>query len=239
MVHKFWFDMKVVTSHQWWVIVPLLAFGIFFASCSGQAVASADSIQRFDMYVNSENIHIAEMFSDGNSLDYCGVQPALTQKEADMLDALANRISPEVRRDFDQKYTAWLNCWAPLDSIPVRERTARQLLKCNGAEFQELIEFCKQQNDEIFLLLYQLAVRAQCPYDQLLLHPVNDLLGSFPEFNQYWKEVNLALQREKPDSKNRTCNEPTIWHTRKILETKYGYTYPSGLTAIFDTQYAE
>jgi hypothetical protein len=178
-------------------------------------------------------MHIAGMFSDGDMPD-CGVQPALTQKELDILDALADRIDPEVHKNFDRKYTAWLNCCAPLDSMPAHEDAAR-LLKCNGAEFQELIEFCRQQGDEIFLLLYQLAARASCPYDRLLLYPVNDLAGTFPEFSKYWREVDMSLQKEKPDLKNRTCNESTIWHTRKILETRYGYTYSSGLTAMFDT----
>jgi hypothetical protein len=167
-----------------------------------------------------------------------GVQPALTQKEVEILDALADRIDPEVRKDFDQKYTAWLYCWAlaPLDSLPLLDENARIMLKCNGLEFQELIEFCCQQDDEIFLLLYQLAARAQCPYDRLLLHPAYDLLENFPEFSKYWRDVDLSLQREKPDLKNRTCNESTIWYTRKFLETRYGFTYTSELTNFFDTR---
>jgi hypothetical protein len=180
-------------------------------------------------------MYIAGMFSD-ESMSDCGVQPALTHKELDMLDALADRINPEVRKEFDQKYTAWLNCWTPLDSMPAREDATRKLLKCNGVEFHELIGFCRQQDDDIFLLLYQLAARASCPYDRLLLHPVRDLWGIFPELNKYWREVDMSLQKEKPDLKNRTCNESTIWYTRKILETKYGYTYASGLTALFDTR---
>jgi hypothetical protein len=180
-------------------------------------------------------MYIAGMFSDESMPDY-DMQPALTQKELDILDALADRINLEVRKEFDRKYIAWLNCWAPLDSMPVREDATRQLLKCNGAEFQELIEFCRQQDSDIFLLLYQLAARASCPYDRLLLHPVHDLLGTFPEFSKYWSEVDMSLQKEKPDLKNRKCNESTIWYTRKILETKYGYTYASGLTVLFDTR---
>jgi hypothetical protein len=178
------------------------------------------------------------MFYDGAAAN-CGVQPALTRKELDILDGLADKISPEVREQFDNKYTAWLYCWAaPLDSLPVSKDITRQLLKCNGLEFQELIEFCRQQkDDDVFLLLYQLAARATCPYDQLLLHPAHELLENFPEFNKYWREVDMALQKEKPDfARNRTCNEKTIWYTRKILETKYGCTYTNGLTALFDTR---
>jgi hypothetical protein len=165
-----------------------------------------------------------------------GVQPALTQKEVVFLDALADRIDLQVRKNFDQKYIAWLHCWAsvPLDSLPQLDDCARLTLKCNGSEFQELIEFCKQQNDDIFLLLYQLAARAQCPYDRLLMEPAYDLLDNFPEFRKYWREVDLSLQREKPE-KNRTCNESTIWYTRKFLETKYGYSHTSGLSNLFET----
>jgi len=161
------------------------------------------------------------MFSKEDMSGGFGVQPALTQKELDILDALVDRIDPEVFWEFDQKYTAWLNCWVPVDSLPVQIDAQRQLLKCNGMEFQELIEFCRQQNEEIFLLFCQLAARAYCPYDQFLLHPVYDLLAYFPEFSDYWQEVNLSLQKEKPDLKNRTCNESTIWHIRKVLEIKH------------------
>jgi len=175
------------------------------------------------------------MFFDESTLNI-GIQPALMQKELDILDMLADRIDPEVRRVFDQKYIAWLYCWVPLNSMPVEKDSARMLLKCNGMEFQELIEFCRQQNDDIFLLFYQLAARAHCQYDRILLEPAFDLLDDFPEFNNYWHEVDLALQKEKPDLKHRTCNESTIWYTRKILETKYGLTYTNELTNLFDTR---
>ena len=228
--------MSVLRLYKHLIIISYLISGIGLVSCTKKTVV-LDQIQRLEVYVNSDNANIAEMFFDENAINY-GVQPALTQKERDILDALVDRISPRVLKQFDDKYTAWLYCWAlaPLDSLPTRRDVTRQLLKCNGSEFQELIEFCRHQNDEIFLLLYQLAVRASCPYDQLLLHPVHDLLGDFPEFNKYWREVDLSLQKEKPDLKNRTCNESTIWYTRKILETKYGYTYTSGLATLFDTR---
>ncbi|MDR1155376.1 MAG: hypothetical protein LBL04_11770 [Bacteroidales bacterium] len=214
------------------VIIFFAVSGACTTSCSRRDVVS---IERLDSYVHSDNMYIAGMFSDESILN-CGVQPALTQKELDMLDALVDRINPEVRKEFDQKYTAWLNCWTPLDSMPAREDATRQLLKCSGVEFQELIGFCRQQNGDIFLLLYQLAARASCPYDRLLLHPVRDLWEIFPELSKYWREVDMSLQKEKPDLKNRTCNESTIWYMRKILETRYGYTYASGLTALFDTR---
>ena len=214
--------------------IPLIA-GIFLTSCSKRTVVSLEQIQRVDAYVHSEDEHIADMFSGENKLPAC-MQPALTQKELDILDALADRIDPEVRKEFDQKYTAWLDCWTPFDSIPFHYYSERQVLKCNGQEFQELIEFCRQQNDDIFLLLYQLAVRANCPYDRLLLYPVQDLLENFPEFSNYWREVDLSLKKEKPDTEDRTCKEYTIWHARKTLETQYGYTYTSGLTTLFDTR---
>ena len=219
------------------IIVLSIVTGIAVTSCSKRTVLSSDQIQRIESYVHSDNEHIARMFFNESKLN-CGVQPDLTQKELDILDALSDRIDPEVRKGFDQRYTAWLDCWTrtPFDSEPVHEDAERQLLKCNGAEFQELIEFCRQQNDEIFLLLYQLAARASCPYDRLLLRPAYDLLENFPEFSKYWREVDLSLQKEKPDLKNRICNESTIWETRIILENKYGYTYTSGLTSLFDTR---
>jgi hypothetical protein len=173
----------------------------------------------------------------GEDMLSSGVQPALTQKEVYILDALADKIDPEVRKGFDKKYTAWLYCWAtPQDSLPLLDKNARVMLKCNGMEFQELIEFCRQQDDDIFLLLYQLAARAQCPYDQYLLHPAFDLLDNFPEFSKYWRDVDLSLQREKPDMRNRACNESTIWYTRKFLESRYGLTYTNELTNFFDTR---
>ena len=216
-------------------VMLFLASVIIVTSCSRKVIVSIEQIQRLDTYVNSENSFISGMFVDESLLN-SGLQPALMQKELNILDALADRIDPEVRKNFDQKYTAWLNCWVPLDSLPIHEDSARILLKCNGMEFQELIEFCRMQNDDIFLLLYQLAARANCPYDRILLQPAHDLLDNFPEFSNYWREVDLALQKEKPDLKHRICNESTIWYTRKILETKYGFTYTSELTNLFDTR---
>jgi len=218
------------------IIIVWALSGIIISSCSRENVISLDQIQRLNSYVYSNNEYIAEMFFDeSNSIG--GVQPALTKKEMNILDALADRIDADVRQSFDQKYTAWLNCWTPLNSELVHQDSEQQLLKCNGKEFQELIEFCRQQSDEIFLLLYQLAARANCPFDNFLLHPVHHLLDTFPEFSKYWRDVDFSLQKEKPDEfKHRTCNESTIWQTRKILETKYGYTYTSGLTSLFDTR---
>ena len=227
--------MKIIELFKYLTITFLLISGIFFSSYFRKTDVSPDQRQRLDLYVHSDNVYISGMFFDESMLGY-GVQPALTHKELDILDALSFRIDPEVRKEFDQKYTAWLYCWTPLESIPEQDVAVRQSLKCNGQEFQELLNFCRQQDDDILLLLYQLAARASCPYDQLLLHPAYDLLENFPEFGKYWREVDLSLQREKPDLKNRTCNESTIWHTRKFLEAKYGYTYTRGLTALFDTR---
>jgi len=227
--------MKTNLISKYLTIMLFLVSVMFFTSCSRKVVISSEQMQRLDSYVRSENEYISGMFFDENILN-SGVQPSLMQKEIDFLDALADRIDPEIRRIFDQKYIAWLYCWVPLDSLSFEEDDERQLLKCNGREFQELIGFCRQQNDDIFLLLYQLAARASCPYDRLLLQPAYDLLENFPEFNKYWREVDLSLQKEKPVLANRTCNESTIWYTRKMLETKYGFTYTSGLTNLFDTR---
>jgi len=229
--------MKFIGYYKYLVITLFLMSGICIVSCSTRNVVSVSQIQRLDTYINSDNTCISEMFFDETAIN-SGVQPALTRKELNILDGLVDKISIEVREQFDQKYTAWLYCWAaPIDSLPVSKDVTRKLLKCNGLEFMELIEFCRQQDDDdVFLLLYQLAARATCPYDQMLLQPAHDLLENFPEFSEYWREVDMALLKEKPDLKNRTCNESTIWYTRKILETKYGCTYTSGLAAFFDTR---
>jgi len=194
-----------------------------------------EQAQRLDAYINSENHFISGMFFD-ESVMKSGLQPSLLQKELNVIDALADKIPADVRALFDKKYTAWLNCWTPLDLLPNHDDCLRQLLNCNGFEFRELIEFCRQQDDDIFLLLFQLAARASCPYDRMLLQPAFDLLEDFPEFKAYWSETDLSLQKEKPDMKYRICNELTIWNTRKILESKYGYTYTSELTNMFDTR---
>ena len=213
--------------------IVLLIMGMFVSSNSRNTLTTAEEpIQRLDLYVHSDNSFVSEMFLDESVLDL-GVQPSLTHKELDILDALVGRIPLDVRREFDQKYMAWVLCWAPLDSMPEQYADMRQLLKCNGQKFQDLLEFCKQQDDDVFLLLYQLAARAGCPYDQMLLYPAYALLDDFPEFHKYWLEVDLSLQNEKPDLDQRICNESTIWYTRKILETKYGYTYTNGLKSLF------
>jgi len=218
-------------------IIFFLVTGTIISSCSNRVVTSLEQTQRLSSYVHSENEHIAGMFYEEDMLNR-GIQPALMRKEVDILDALADRIDPEIREEFDRKYITWLYCWAlaPLDSVPLLDENARLILKCNGQEFQDLIEFCRQQDDEIFLLLFQLAARAQCQYDRLLLRPAYDLLDDFPELSGYWKEVDMSLQREKPNLNDRTCNESTIWYTRKFLETKYGFTYTNQLTNFFDTR---
>ncbi len=227
--------MNVFNCLSYRNLVTSMLAGIFLISCSNRNVMPLDQSIRLESYIKSDNMYIASMFSD-KDMARCDVQPALTRTELNILDGLADRVSPEVRTEFDKKYTAWLDCWAPLDSLPIKSGNIRNSLKCSGAEFKDLIEFCRQQNDDIFLLLYQLAARAECPYDQFLLHPMFDLIESFPEFKKYWAEVNLSLENEKPDPEDRACNESTIWYTRKILEKKYGYTYASGLTALFDAR---
>jgi len=204
--------------------MSLFAMGIMFFYCNKNNFVLLNQSHRLDSYVNSDIEYIANMFFDENMFAL-GIQPALTNRELYMLDLLVDRIEPEVRNEFDQKYFAWLICWSPLDSFPEDISSIRESLKCNGQEFMELIDFCKGQSDDVFLLFYQLAARANCPYDQLLLHPTNDLLNNFPDFNAYWQEVDLSLQKEKPQLKNRTCNEPTIWYIRKILESKYENTF--------------
>ena len=209
----------------------LVIFGAILVSCSDKNPAQLNQIKRVDSYLNSDNEDIAEIFFDRDMLVY-DVQPALTKREFYMLDELVENIEPEVRSEFDRKFFIWLICWLPLDSIPDEYGDIRKSLKCNGQEFKELIDFCNNQGDEIFLLFYQLAARASCPYDRLLLHPVYDLLNNFPEFNTYCQEVDILLEKEKPNLKNRTCNESTIWYIRKILESKYGVTYLSQLNPV-------
>jgi len=223
--------MKIIVLFKYVIIALTISFTV---SCSNNKAVLLDQVQRLDFYVNSNNEYIAEMFFDENLLNYFK-QPALTRRELHMLDMLVDKIDPEVRSEFDRKYTAWLLCWAPYFSTQEENTCVRQKLNCNGQEFRELIEFCRQQNVDIFLLLYQLAVRAHCPFDQLLLHPAYDLLNYFPEFSRYWHEVDFSLQRKKPNISNRTCNESTIWRVRKILETKYGFSHANGLANLFDT----
>ena len=217
--------------------IKSLAFAglIAFSSCSSKMIVSEDQVQRVNSYVHSEHTNVSDMFSDEDMLSY-GIQPFLTHKELAVLDILVDRIDPEVRNEFDKKYLSWLLCWLPIDSMPEEEFILRQTLKCDGREFVDSVNFCRLQDDDIFLLLYQLASRASCPYDQLLLQPAHFILDYFPEYNKYWQEVDLIMQKEKPHLNSRTCNESTIWQVRKILETKYGYTYKSGLTSFFNTQ---
>jgi hypothetical protein len=44
------------------------------------------------------------------------------------------------------------------------------------------------------------------------------------------------MEREKPDAADRKCNEVTIWYTRKMLQSKYGYTFANRLATVFDTE---
>jgi hypothetical protein len=214
--------MRKYTWVQSLVSLLFLVAGVVVTSCTRGVAMLPEQENRVIAYAHSPNERIAAIFYEENVLN-SGIQPALTQKELNILDELVGRIDLDILSGFDQRFTAWLDCWIPHESIPVHTYNVRQLLKCNGKEFQQLVEFCRMQDDSILLLLYQLAARARCPYDQLLLHPAHDLLENFPEFNACWQDVNRSLQNEKPNLEDRTCNESTIWHIRKILEAKYGY----------------
>jgi hypothetical protein len=187
--------------------------------------------KRLEIYFHSDNRNIASLFPFQNTVECC-IQPALTRTELEILDALADAIDPEIQRNFDGKFILWLNSWIYQDIDSVLQEDMRRFLKCDKAEYRDLIAFCRSQDENVFLLFFQLAVRADCPYDQFLLYPVRDLLRAFPEYGERWDEVNLSMQNEKPGMEKRACNEFTIWHTRSILETKYRYT--SRLAALFD-----
>lgn len=226
--------MEILCHHSCKNMIALIFAGIF-VSCSGRhdAVPQAGQPGRLDVYLNSSNEYVAAMFSPEKSTGNSSMQPALTQTELDILDALANRLPADICHGFDQKIMAWLKSWIHTDPQLLHGDT-RHLLKCNQAEYHNLIDFCRQQGEEVLVLFHQLAARAGCPYDRFLLQPVHDLENHFPEFGQYWKNITLTLENEKPNLEDRTCNEATIWYTRKILESRYGYTYANRLSAIFD-----
>ncbi|MDR1864860.1 MAG: hypothetical protein LBR08_04740 [Bacteroidales bacterium] len=202
-------------------------------ACSNGIHISEGWQNRLKTYLHADNTWVDVIFSENDMAK--GVQPALTQVEFNILDVLATRIDDEVCLEFDRKCAAWMSCWAHIDPEELLDNP-HQALKCNEAEYQELLSFCKQQDENVILLFYQLIARANCPYDQFLLRPILDLSERFPEYRQYWEGINQALMREKPELENRKCNEATIWYTRKMLEDKYGYTYASRLSSLFDTR---
>ncbi|MDR2036694.1 MAG: hypothetical protein LBQ60_02085 [Bacteroidales bacterium] len=224
--------MSLFYHLKWKFILGLFILPAFFVACS-EIKQPQKEHSRLEAYFHSENEEVSALFCNEEINER--IQPALTQTELKVLDILAETVGPEVTNEFDNKYLAWLNSWAGVDQYSL-VNNPYYALKCNEAAYHDLIEFCRRQNENVLLLFYQLAARADCPYDQFLLRPTHDLFENFPEFGQYWEGVNMALQNEKPDLENRKCNETTIWYTRKILETKYGYTYASRLSSIFDTR---
>ena len=212
-----------------------LAFlGILVAACSNKVDIPVEQQHRLFNYFESTNRHVSNIFTEEVICE--DLQPALTRAELSILDMLvSSQIGQNTCRECDQKYGAWLALWAHLDPNLFYDNLF-EALKCDGPEYHALIDFCRQQNDEIFLLFYQLAARATCPYDQFLVYPTHDLFRFFPEFNEYWIGVNISLKNEKPNLEDRTCNESTIWCTRKILETKYGHTYASRFIFFYEAR---
>jgi hypothetical protein len=211
-------------------MIAFMLASFALGACSNKLVIPAD---RLTTYLDSGNECFEAIFSNEHVIE--GVQPVLTKTEINILDALAARIGKDICREFDYKCLCWMSCWAHLDPATLMSNP-QYALRCNEAEYRDLIDFCKQQDEQILLLFYQLAARASCPYDQFLLRPIIDLSESFPEYEQFRKNINRALINEKPDLDDRKCNETTIWYTRKILETKYGYTYASRLSSLFDSR---
>ncbi|MDR1672233.1 MAG: hypothetical protein LBS09_02030 [Bacteroidales bacterium] len=184
-------------------------------------------------YSASDIEHLNVVFVQREANETDRVQPVLTQIEYDILDVLAERIDPATRLEFDDKCLQWMSCWMYTDTETLLENP-QYALKCNEKEYKELIRFCAQQDEHIMLLFCRLAAHSKCPYDRFLMRPVLDLSEHFPEYRRFWNEINAALIKEKPTSS--TCNETTIWYMRKILESKYGYTYASRLMAVFDAE---
>ena len=210
--------MNIVEKLSCFAVGFLLILITITLSLSNTGFAVSPQFQRLDSYLNSDNEKISFIFFD-ESLPVYGLQPALTHNELQKLDALVDMVDPVIVSEFDRKFTSWLICWDPIDARASEElNELRRLLNCNGQEFKELIDFCEKQDDCIIYLFYQMAARANCPYDQLMLQPIYDLLDDFPEFSSHLHKVDFSLQQEKPNMKNRICNESTIWQIRKILE---------------------
>ncbi len=202
--------------------------GLALTSCSMNKAPEINEQDRLGSYLYSKDTLVSCLFADFHVAE---VQPALTASELNLLDNLVDQIDPNVKHEFDNYYKAWMNTWIH----PNEHQKDTELyfkLNCYRPEDQNLINFCLKQNDYIILLFFQLAARAECPYDEYLLFPTHDLYKQFSEFNACWEEVNALLESQKP---NRMCNEPVIWCTRKILEVKYDYSYTSKLATLFST----
>ncbi len=227
--------MKFLNQPKQIGFIVAVVLGMLVTACSNNRtnVLPIEQQDRLDNYFEAGNKYISGIFEKETVCE--GVQPALTRTELNILDGLAGQIDHHVCREFDHKYTAWLDSWVHLDPN-LFYGNLDDALKRNSAEYRDLIDFCRQQDDDIFLLFYQLASRAICPYDQFLLYPTHDLFGNFPEFKEYWEGVNVSLRNEKPNLEDRICNESTIWCTRKILETKYGHTYASRFAILLEAR---
>ncbi|MDR1667512.1 MAG: hypothetical protein LBS03_07475 [Bacteroidales bacterium] len=202
-------------------------------ACSTGHVIPENQAERLNTYLDSEHPYFSRMFSHDDVVET--VQPVFTRTELFILDALVSRIDPEVCRTFDDKCRKWIKCWMDADTEMLVENP-QFVLKCNESEYLDMIRYCEQQDESVVLLFFQLAVRAHCPYDQCLMRPVLDLMNRFPPYARYWETVNYGLFSEKPNLADRKCNETTIWYTRKVLESEYGYTYLNRLASLIDAR---
>jgi hypothetical protein len=202
-------------------------------ACSPNGVISIEQQKRAQIYFQSGNEDFETIFTGEEEV--ARIQPKLTGTELYILDALVSKIDNKICQEFDNKCLNWMSCWANV-SVDELMGNPEFALRCNEAEYLDLINFCSQQDEDILLLFYQLVARANCPYDQLLLRPIMDLTAVFPQYGRYWDDINKDLMAEKPEVSMRTCNETTIWYIRKILETKCRYTYTDRLTSLFDTR---
>ncbi|MDR3093902.1 MAG: hypothetical protein LBU62_04580 [Bacteroidales bacterium] len=205
---------------------------VSYACSPKNNVVSEEQLCRAQTYFQSENEDFEVIFTSGTEVN---VQPKLTGTELSILDALASKIDKNVCQEFDNKCLNWMSCWAHISADELMANP-QYALRCNEAEYRDLIDFCSQQDENILLLFYQLVAHANCPYDQLLLRPIMDLIDVFPEYGRLWDDINRELKAEKPDISMRTCNETTIWFVRKMLETKYHYNYTNRLASLFDSR---
>lgn len=197
-------------------ILLISLVGLVLCSC-GQATQSTPDA-RLNEYIQSNDNNISTMFSTYDYNEASRLQPALTGKEINTVDALVNNIPQEVVEEFDSLYTRWIQCWSQQVAGVLGSEMDENALICTGQEYEDLIAFCNQQDERVLLLFYQLASRAEYPYNRLLIYPIETIMTNFPEAQNILISTKQSLERNKPQS---TSDEIMIWQLRAMLSKRF------------------
>lgn len=143
------------------------------------------------------------------------VQMHLERADSLKLEALVLKINGTLVNEFDKKVKAWI--------IFCKKQLGTQIassyvgLACKGTnEYNEVLNFCKSNEKDGLLLLFQLVNHADCLSTRSLRSFLSDLIQSDPELQASSKEA--AEEWPFADVATTPCNAQPILFISKVLK---------------------